>query len=216
MTTSISSSNHQPATAVDSQQLLLLPKPTKFEVHACQFSSWYSTFRSISKSSLPNNHHSTKVRKHVTIESKIIKPLPQDFIEYLLSDGVLRLPLCAGNVSSCLKDDTPRITTEADDDEAAANEDNDDNNNNNNDDDDDDTSTSNNNNHHHHQLCRPFLKGRSSPTHSNPTLIASPPKNCVTMNVSRQTCTINSVMHPRSTVKYATTHNHSSNLVLNW
>ena len=85
------------------QQLLL--RPTKSEVKSCQFSTWYPTFRNISKSSITSNTTSYKFRKHVTIESNIIRPLPQEFIEYLLSDGV-RLSSCAQRVSSCMKDDT--------------------------------------------------------------------------------------------------------------
>ncbi|KAK1743915.1 cell division cycle 123 family protein [Skeletonema marinoi] len=80
------------------------PRPTKFEVESCQFSHWYPTFRSIPKSSIQNATN-YKLRKNVTIESNIIKPLPNEFIEYLLSDGV-RLPRCAARVSSCMKDDT--------------------------------------------------------------------------------------------------------------
>ncbi|KAL3758532.1 hypothetical protein ACHAWU_008286 [Discostella pseudostelligera] len=45
-----------------------------------------------------------KLRKNITIESVIIRPLPLDFIQYLLSDGV-RLPDCATKVSSCMNDD---------------------------------------------------------------------------------------------------------------
>jgi hypothetical protein len=81
--------------------------PTTKEVHACQFSSWYSSFRNIERplddvtSEQPGKR--TKYRKNVTIESIIISPLPSDFIEYLLSDGV-RLPDCATKVSSCMND----------------------------------------------------------------------------------------------------------------
>ncbi len=71
-------------------------------------------------------------------------------------------------------------------------------------------------NHHHRQHCPPFLRGKSNPIHSNPTHIASPPKNYVTTNVSKQTYMINSVMPPRFIVKYVTTPNHSSSLALNW
>lgn len=61
---------------------------TNEEVLNCQFSSWYDTFRD-----LPLG------RKNVTIKS-IVLPLPPDFIEFLLSDGI-RLPLGATKVSSC-------------------------------------------------------------------------------------------------------------------
>lgn len=72
------------------------------------------------------------------------------------------------------------------------------------------------NNNNHLLICPPFLKARSNPIHSNPTPIASPPKNSVTTNASSRTYTINSVTHPRSTVKYVTMHNPSSNRVSNW
>lgn len=113
----------------------LLPKPTRQEVQNCQFSAWYSTFRNLSKKSSINNNTSTtsttttssssaeaeaeiatttpsyrnatKYRKNLTIESQIISPLPNEFIDYLKCDGV-RLPLCAMNVSSCLKSDSDR------------------------------------------------------------------------------------------------------------
>jgi len=108
-----------------------LPRPTKSEVHSCQFSTWYPTFRNMSKkSSITSNTTTYKFRKNVTIESQIIRPLPHEFIEYLLSDGV-RLPQCARNVSSCMKDDTTTGTGDDDDDGWE---------NNNNDKDDDDNS----------------------------------------------------------------------------
>jgi len=50
-----------------------------------------------------NNTTAKKIRKNVTIESKIVRPLPSEFIEYLSSDGV-RLPECANRVSSCMND----------------------------------------------------------------------------------------------------------------
>ena len=90
-----------------------VPKPTIREVQACQFSSWYSTFRNIDRTAATTIQEdenkvvvttaSKKMRKNVTIESIIIRPLPSDFIEYLLSDGV-RLPECATKVSSCMND----------------------------------------------------------------------------------------------------------------
>ncbi len=104
---------------------VLLPKPTAAEVHACQFSSWYYTFRNmdnppVSTINIDNNRGSNgncnagninhkkrnKLRKNVTIESIVIRPLPDDFIKYLLSDGV-RLPECASKVSSCMNDHQP-------------------------------------------------------------------------------------------------------------
>ncbi|CAG8528509.1 4408_t:CDS:2 [Cetraspora pellucida] len=49
-----------------------LPFPPLTEQHIlnCVFSSWYNTFR------------------RVTLKSKIIKPLPEEFIEYLHADGI--------------------------------------------------------------------------------------------------------------------------------
>jgi hypothetical protein len=104
--------------SADDGHALLLPKPTAAEVHACQFSSWYYTFRNMDTTSSTdivgnsNNNYSdniynkkrNKLRKNITIESVIIRPLPSDFIQYLLSDGV-RLPECATKVSSCMNDD---------------------------------------------------------------------------------------------------------------
>eukprot|EP00581_Thalassiosira_minuscula_P005565 CAMPEP_0183735192 /NCGR_PEP_ID=MMETSP0737-20130205/45953_1 /TAXON_ID=385413 /ORGANISM="Thalassiosira miniscula, Strain CCMP1093" /LENGTH=526 /DNA_ID=CAMNT_0025968861 /DNA_START=84 /DNA_END=1664 /DNA_ORIENTATION=- len=102
----------------------LLPKPTSSEVQACQFSSWYSTFRNMRTAATdkdnntasttstttihpnpPPNQNKTnkKLRKNVTIESIIIRPLPPEFIEYLSADGVC-LPQCATKVSSCMND----------------------------------------------------------------------------------------------------------------
>lgn len=79
-------------------------KPTKSEAHATQFSSWYHSFRNIDKSTITTNTTTKRIRKNVTIESIIIRPLPTDFIEYLSSDGVC-LPECAKKVSSCMNDD---------------------------------------------------------------------------------------------------------------
>ncbi len=102
--------------AADGNNDTILPKPTAVEVHACQFSSWYYTFRNMdtafsSTSILDDtttnnikNKKRNKLRKNITIESIIIRPLPSDFIQYLLSDGV-RLPDCATKVSSCMNAD---------------------------------------------------------------------------------------------------------------
>ena len=78
-------------------------RPTVSEVEACQFSSWYTTFRNMDTSTIQNNITNKRTRKNVTIESIIIRPLPSNFIEYLLSDGVC-LPECATKVSSCMND----------------------------------------------------------------------------------------------------------------
>jgi hypothetical protein len=66
------------------------PLPMVEEVIACQFSSWYPTFSKLSQGK----------RKNVTISSVILTDLPDDFQDYLLSDG-LRLPLDATKLSSC-------------------------------------------------------------------------------------------------------------------
>jgi len=79
-------------------------KPTKSEAQATQFSSWYHSFRNIDKSTITTNTTTKRIRKNVTIESIIIRPLPTDFVEYLSSDGVC-LPDCAKKVSSCMNDD---------------------------------------------------------------------------------------------------------------
>ena len=78
-------------------------RPTISEVKACQFHQRYSTFRNIDTSTIQNNITNKRTRKNVTIESIIILPLPSNFIEYLLSDGV-SLPECATKVSSCMND----------------------------------------------------------------------------------------------------------------
>ena len=79
-------------------------KPTKSEAQATQFSSWYHSFRNLDTSTITTNTTTKRIRKNVTIESIIIRPLPVDFIEYLSSDGVC-LPECAKKVSSCMNDD---------------------------------------------------------------------------------------------------------------
>lgn len=92
-------------------------KPSPDDVLACQFSSWYKSFRNIDKSAI-NNSTARKTRKNVTFESIVIKPLPHEFLEYLKSDGV-RLPDCATKVSSCMNDnatpDDDEWDTESDD-----------------------------------------------------------------------------------------------------
>jgi D123 len=52
--------------------------PTLNDVLACQFSRWYPIF-----SNLSNKY---RKRTNVTIKSCIIKPLPSEFLQYLLSD----------------------------------------------------------------------------------------------------------------------------------
>lgn len=132
----------QTLAAADSNNCLLLPKPTAAEVRACQFSSWYYTFRNMDVASVStsvsdnnnNDNHSrgnnhsgiivnntnnkkrNKLRKNITIESMILRPLPSEFIQYLLSDGV-RLPECAIKVSSCMNDNQTTPNNDDDDDD---------------------------------------------------------------------------------------------------
>lgn len=106
---------------------------TKKELLACQFSSWYTTFRNVP---LPSEESSSADRenlqeditvstttinateynqyhKNVTIRSIIIKPLSEDFVDYLKGDGVT-LPQGAEQVSSFLPSNT---NTNIDDDD---------------------------------------------------------------------------------------------------
>ncbi|EJK50568.1 hypothetical protein THAOC_30403, partial [Thalassiosira oceanica] len=92
-----------PTQPADGPSAMTTPaRPTQDDVLACQFSSWYRSFRNIDKSAI-NNSTARKTRKNVTFESIVIKPLPHEFLEYLKSDGV-RLPDCATKVSSCMND----------------------------------------------------------------------------------------------------------------
>ena len=132
--------------------VIIPPKPTAFEVEACQFSSWYTLFRNMKKNNSSSDTDAVmdddddddistssvnevdkttttqtttskipqrtkrRRRNNVTIESSIIRPLPNDFITYLLDDGV-RLPNCAMKVSSCLNDNYVARTTTMDEEE---------------------------------------------------------------------------------------------------
>jgi len=60
----------------------------------CQFSSWYTTFRYLSKDDAYQG------RTNVTIKSEIVRNLPDDFTRFLLEDGI-RLPRNATRLSSC-------------------------------------------------------------------------------------------------------------------
>lgn len=70
------------------------------ELLQCQFSSWFPIFRH-----LPEDEGFR--RTNVTIKSKIISPLPDDFKDYLLADGI-RLPQDATKLSSCAPNEVPR------------------------------------------------------------------------------------------------------------
>jgi hypothetical protein len=82
--------NLAPETTENEPSLVLGPSPMVEEVLACQCSSWYPTFSNLSQGK----------RKNVTISTIILTDLPDDFQDYLLSDG-LRLPLDATKLSSC-------------------------------------------------------------------------------------------------------------------
>lgn len=99
------------------------PFPLQHEVLACQMSSWYPIFSNIQED-VDNQGPSTKKkkkRKNVTIATTIFEgdDLPNEFQEYLTSDGV-RLPLGATKLSSC-------APNEAKDDDGWSSDENDDN-----------------------------------------------------------------------------------------
>ncbi|CAJ1965257.1 unnamed protein product [Cylindrotheca closterium] len=79
------------------------PFPLQTEVLACQMSSWYPTFSNLQHEETNESTSLTKKkRKNVTIATIILQgdSLPNDFQDYLTSDGV-RLPLGATKLSSC-------------------------------------------------------------------------------------------------------------------
>ncbi len=103
-----------PSSSSSSSPAVLPPPPTFHQLKACQFSSWYYTFRNLHKNPPPpTSRKGTSTSKfkcerkypfnNVTIRSIIIKPLPESFIEYLQTDGIT-LPVGAENVSSFLPD----------------------------------------------------------------------------------------------------------------
>mmetsp|Transcript_7753 Transcript_7753/g.9715 ORF Transcript_7753/g.9715 Transcript_7753/m.9715 type:complete len:460 (+) Transcript_7753:42-1421(+) len=79
------------------------PQAKLKDFKACQFSSWYHTFRNCYSTSeqeqLCNDLERAEPRKHATIRSVILQPLPAAFFEYLMHDGV-HVPK-GTNVSSC-------------------------------------------------------------------------------------------------------------------
>jgi len=87
-------------------------KPTLHQLQACQFSSWYPTFSNLRASPhVPTDGSRTSSsiqtffpHNNATIKSIILKDLPVEFVEYLLSDG-LRLPKGASKVSSFVPQD---------------------------------------------------------------------------------------------------------------
>ncbi|CAB9508493.1 division cycle protein 123 [Seminavis robusta] len=64
------------------------------ELLECQFSSWFPTFRHLDRSDCDDR------RSNVTIKSQLVSPLPADFSDFLLADGI-RLPEGATRLSSC-------------------------------------------------------------------------------------------------------------------
>lgn len=73
---------------------------TRDDLLACQLSSWFPAFRHLPADDLYQK------RSNVTIKSKIITDLPDDFVEFLLSDGI-RLPQGATKLSSCAPNEAP-------------------------------------------------------------------------------------------------------------
>ena len=85
------------------------PRGLVKEVLACQFTSWYPTFSrilNVNKTQDPQTRTESDqmvvpaTRKNVTIPSVIIEDIPDQFKDYLLSDGV-KLPRDATKLSSC-------------------------------------------------------------------------------------------------------------------
>lgn len=64
------SSTSNNSTSTTSSPSLNFPRITEQHIRNCSFSSWYENF------------------KRVTLKSKIIKPLPEEFIKYLHADSV--------------------------------------------------------------------------------------------------------------------------------
>lgn len=91
------------AAPISSGQPLPL-EATRDDLLQCQLSSWFPAFRHLPADDLYQN------RSNVTIKSKIIAPLPDDFMEFLLSDGI-RLPQDATQLSSCAPNEVPTTTT---------------------------------------------------------------------------------------------------------
>mmetsp|Transcript_22238 Transcript_22238/g.26406 ORF Transcript_22238/g.26406 Transcript_22238/m.26406 type:complete len:492 (+) Transcript_22238:76-1551(+) len=116
-TDSSSSEDQQKQDEQIQQQPLQLPTKTTFEqLQACQFSSWYPTFRNLHKhhddddddeNNDPDGDKDSNIQqyehKNVTIRSIVIKPLPIEFLEYLKGDGIT-LPRGATKLSSFLPD----------------------------------------------------------------------------------------------------------------
>jgi hypothetical protein len=90
------------------------PFPAKNDVLSCQCSKWYPIFSNLPRAEREQHVQKQvteeeesvarlkekKRRSNVTLKSIIIRPLPAEFEEYLLSDGIY-LPKGATNLSSC-------------------------------------------------------------------------------------------------------------------
>eukprot|EP00980_Cylindrotheca_fusiformis_P004546 scaffold965_cov93-Cylindrotheca_fusiformis.AAC.10 len=79
------------------------PFPLVEDVLQCQLSHWYPTFSNLAAAAVlkpaTQQTRQKQQRSNVTIPTRIIQDLPEDFKDYLLSDG-LRLPLDATQLSS--------------------------------------------------------------------------------------------------------------------
>ena len=81
-------------------------EPSPEELLQCQFSSWFPKFRYLPKDLFGK-------RTNVTIKSEIITALPDEFIDFLHSDGI-RLPEGATQLSSCAPNEQPQAEEEVD------------------------------------------------------------------------------------------------------
>jgi hypothetical protein len=108
----------EPLQSDPNDELLRMQSPTLNELKSCQFSSWYPKFRALNTL---NSSDASRQYPHnnITIRSKIISPLPSNFIDYLKSDGVI-LPKGAEKVSSFLPSDTNGDWSSDEEDEADA------------------------------------------------------------------------------------------------
>jgi len=117
------SSLEDPQIQEEKTEQLPLPTKTTFEqLEACQFSSWYPTFRNLHKHHHDNDDDDNKSNSHqyeyrnVTIRSIVIKPLPTEFLEYLKGDGIT-LPRGATKLNSFLPDNNDDDDTWSSDEE---------------------------------------------------------------------------------------------------
>ena len=84
---------------------MMMPIVRRRDVLECRLTNWYENFRGLSTSiDEEDDKRAMGGRSNVTIKSELIN-VPQNFVEYLLSDGV-RLPDGATNVSSFIPQET--------------------------------------------------------------------------------------------------------------